>query len=200
MFSGIVRTIGYVQHVERDRGDTRFVIDAGDMDVSATPDGASIACSGCCLTVVDKGDNWFAIDASAETLQMTTMQNWDRGTGVNLEPSLTIGDEIGGHLVTGHVDGLARIEAIEPEGDSRRLVVRAPEAIEPMIAAKGSVCLDGISLTVNDVDGSRFGVNIIPYTWAVTTLRYREQGDRLNIEADILARYALRARAYEQGL
>ena len=199
MFSGIVRTIGTVQRVERDRGDTRFVIHAGDLDLSATPVGASIACSGCCLTVVDKGDDWFAIDVSAETLAATTMKDWDTGKAVNLEPSLKIGDELGGHFVTGHIDGMAGIAAIEAEGDSQRLVIDAPEAIAPMIAPKGSVCLDGISLTVNAVEGQRFGVNIIPYTWNVTTLQHRGQGDMLNIEADILARYAWRARTYERG-
>lgn len=197
MFSGIVQTIGNVQRVERDRGDTRFVMNAGGLDLSTTPMGASIACSGCCLTVVDKGDDWFAIDASAETLQMTTMGNWDVGTAVNLEPSLKIGDELGGHFVTGHIDGMATIKVIKADGDSHRLVIQAPETIAPMIAPKGSVCLDGISLTVNDVEGPEFGVNIIPHTWDVTTLQYRGQGDMLNIEADILARYACRAREYK---
>ena len=197
MFSGIVQSIGTVQRVACDHGDARFFIQAGDMALQTVPKGAGICCSGCCLTVVDKGDDWFAIAASTETLQTTTMQNWDAGVQVNLEPSLKVGDELGGHFVTGHVDGVAEIETIAPEGDSRRLVVRAPRAIAPMIASKGSVCLDGISLTVNEVEGEKFGVNIIPYTWDVTTLQNRVQGDMLNIEADILARYALRAREYK---
>ena len=154
--------------------------------------GASIACSGVCLTVVEKGADWLAFDVSSETLACTTLGAWRVGDRVNLERPLALGDEMGGHMVLGHVDGIARIEASDAEGDSRRLSLVAPEALAGFIAAKGSVALDGVSLTVNRVENTVFEVNIIPHTLAVTTLGDIQAGDRVNLEIDILARYVAR--------
>lgn len=154
--------------------------------------GASIACAGCCLTVVAVENRVFQADVSAESLSKTTIGEWSPGTRVNLERALKMGDELGGHLLSGHVDGLAVVEDIRPDGDSRRMRFSVPEPLAPFIAPKGSVALDGISLTVNEVDGVCFGVNIIPYTWAHTTLGGCAVGDRLNLEVDLMARYAAR--------
>lgn len=194
MFTGIVTDIGTVRSVEQ-RGDTRFVIGcAYNVDTIAT--GASIACSGCCLTVTDKGrdaqGNWFAVDASAETLSLTTSGKWHEGTPLNLERALKIGDELGGHIVTGHVDGIAHVISATPEGDSLRLVFDASEDLAKFIATKGSATLDGVSLTVNSVEGARFGVNIIPHTQQMTTLGSLKAGDTVNLEIDVLARYVAR--------
>lgn len=194
MFTGIITDIGKVRAVEQ-RGDTRFVVGssyaAGDIDI-----GASIACSGVCLTVVDKGHDddgdWFAVDASAETLSLTSLGAWAEGSRVNLERSLKVGDELGGHIVSGHVDGVALISALEPEGDSLRFKFEAPPELARFVATKGSVALDGVSLTVNEVEGARFGVNIIPHTQSVTTFGTAAVGDRVNFEVDILARYVAR--------
>jgi riboflavin synthase len=166
--------------------------------------GASIACSGVCLTVVDKGADWFAVDASAETLSKTAANMWAEGHRLNLERALKIGDELGGHIVTGHVDGVGTIAAIAPEGDSHRVTVTVGAEIAPFIAAKGSVTVDGVSLTVNSVadnaDGSAtFGLNIIPHTWAVTALGDLTQGQSVNIEIDVLARYLARMRERFEG-
>ena len=154
--------------------------------------GASVACSGACLTVVDVLDGGFAVDVSGETLSKTTLGTWEVGTRVNLERSLRMGDELGGHLVTGHVDGVAEIVACEAAGGSWRFAVAVPEHLAAYIAPKGSVALDGVSLTVNDVAGGRFDVNIIPHTYDVTTFGQRRVGDRMNLEIDILARYVAR--------
>ncbi|MDF1790643.1 MAG: riboflavin synthase [Thalassobaculaceae bacterium] len=190
MFTGIITDIGRVRSVEQ-RGDTRFVIaTAFAMDTVAI--GASIACGGACLTVVEKAPDSFAVDVSAETLSKTTLGTWVAGTPINLERSLTLGSELGGHLVTGHVDGLATLVAAEREGDSHRLSVDAPEGLEGFVATKGSVCLDGVSLTVNAVQGRRFELNLIPHTWDHTTFRDRVAGDKLNMEVDLLARYVAR--------
>jgi riboflavin synthase len=190
MFTGIITDIGRVRSVEQ-RGDTRFVIDTSfAMDDVAI--GASIACGGACLTVVEKTADSFAVDVSAETLSKTTLGAWRAGTPINLERSLTLGSEIGGHLVTGHVDGLATLVSVERDGDSHRLVVDAPEGIEGFVARKGSVALDGVSLTVNAVEGRRFELNLIPHTWDHTTFRDRRAGDKLNMEVDLLARYVAR--------
>jgi len=194
MFTGIITDIGKVRSVEQ-RGDTRFAISASyaadDIDI-----GASIACAGVCLTVVDKerdrdGD-WFAVDVSAETLSLTSLGSWQAGTPVNLERSLKVGDELGGHIVSGHVDGVATILAIEVEGDSRRFTFEAPEGFSRYVAQKGSVALNGVSLTVNNVEGGAFGINIIPHTQSVTTFGDSEVGDRVNFEVDVLARYVAR--------
>jgi len=202
MFTGIVTDIGTVRGVEA-RGDTRFVIGtAYDMTKVAT--GASIACSGCCLTVTDKGrdadGDWFAVDASAETLSLTTAQGWQAGTRLNLERALKVGDELGGHIVSGHVDGVARVVSATSEGDSLRLVFEASDALARFIAPKGSVTLDGASLTVNEVDGARFGVNIIPHTQQETTLGALQPGDAVNLEIDVLARYVARLEEARSGL
>lgn len=191
MFTGIVTHIGTVARIDAARGDMRMVI-RSTLDPQLIRMGASIACSGCCLTVVDKDDDWFAADVSAETLSKTVLGYWKEGTRLNLEMSLKVGDELGGHIVSGHVDGVATIEDIRIEGDSHRLKIRAPHDLSKFIAPKGSVALDGISLTVNEVDGDVFGVNIIPHTWIHTTIGDRQPGDEVNIEIDLMARYAAR--------
>ncbi len=190
MFTGIVTDVGRVREVVRG-GDTRFVIGTG-FPLADVPHGASIACAGTCLTVVDKGDAWFAANASAETLACTTLGGWTTGTRVNLERPLRVGDELGGHMVTGHVDGIATISEITPDGDSRVFTFEAPDHLAPYVAAKGSVALDGASLTVNSVQGRRFTVNLIPHTLAATTFGERAAGESVNMEIDILARYVAR--------
>jgi len=199
MFTGLISDIGEVLAVEP-RGDTRITIACGYAPKTIAI-GASIACSGVCLTAVetgrgDVGRGWFAIEASAETLNRTTLGSWRPGTRVNLERPLKLGDELGGHIVSGHVDGLATIVAIVREGDSRRFRFEAPPDIARFIAAKGSVALDGISLTVNEVEGLTFGVNVIPHTLAVTTWQHAEPGLAVNVEADLLARYVARLREF----
>lgn len=190
MFTGIVTDMGTVQNL-RDEGDRRLEIalarSAGDLVT-----GASIACSGVCLTVVDHGADWFAVTVSGETLSRTTIGDWRPGSVVNLERSARLGDELGGHLVAGHVDGIGTLEAVRDEGASRRMVFRVPRPLRRFIAEKGSVAIDGVSLTVNEVDDDRFGVNIIPHTWTVTTLGRLSAGDRVNVEIDLLARYVAR--------
>ncbi|MBO6559073.1 MAG: riboflavin synthase [Nisaea sp.] len=190
MFTGIITHIGTVTRIEK-TGDTRMTVSAGfDMDSVAI--GASIACSGCCLTVVDKGPGWFAADVSAETLSKTNLSSWKEGTRINLERALKVGDELGGHIVSGHVDGLAELVSIAPEGDSHRLTLRPSPELVAFVAQKGSVALDGISLTVNEVSAETFGINIIDHTWKETTLSDRGPGDQLNMEVDMLARYVAR--------
>jgi len=190
MFTGIVTDIGRVSAIDQ-RGDTRFTLSTG-FDMETVAIGASIACGGACLTVVEKGAGWFAVDVSGETLSRTTLGTWAAGTEVNLERSLALGDELGGHLVTGHVDGLARLVAVTPDGDSHRIDVEAPEGLEKFVAEKGSICLDGCSLTVNGITGRVFTINLIPHTWDNTTFRNRAVGDHLNMEVDLLARYVAR--------
>lgn len=195
MFTGIITDVGRVRSVEH-RGDTRFTIETA-FDVDSIDMGASIACSGVCLTVVDKGDDWFAADVSAETLSRTSLGSWHEGTAVNLERSLRVGDELGGHIVTGHVDGVAEITAVHAEGASKRFSFEAPRALSRYIASKGSVALNGVSLTVNEVEDQPtgacvFGVNIIPHTQETTTFRSAKAGDRVNLEVDVLARYVAR--------
>jgi riboflavin synthase len=193
MFTGIITDVGRVVAVER-RGDTLFTIGTQfDMDTVAL--GASIACSGCCLTVIDKAPGRFTVSASAETLSKTTLGSWTEGTEVNLERALCLGDELGGHIVSGHVDGVAEVISAAPEGDSWRYVFLVPDAFAKFMAPKGSVALDGVSLTVNEVEGSRFGVNIIPHTRQCTTFRVLSPGDRMNFEVDMLARYVARIMA-----
>lgn len=190
MFTGIVTDIGKVRRLER-RGDLRARIGTA-YDTDTIDIGASIACSGVCLTVVQMGKDWFEVEISAETLDKTTIGGWAEGTRVNLERALKVGDELGGHIVSGHVDGLARIVGMQPEGDSVRYTFDAPRALARFIAPKGSVALDGTSLTVNEVDGTRFGVNIIPHTQEVTTWGGSKVGDAVNLEIDTLARYVAR--------
>ena len=202
MFTGIITDIGTIRSRE-DRGDARLVIgtayDTGTIDL-----GASIACSGACLTVVDKGadadGHWFAIDASAETLARTAPGMWDAGRRLNLERALKIGDELGGHIVTGHVDDIGRIVSVEPVGDSVTVTVAAPAALAPHIAPKGSITVDGVSLTVNEVTDqpngeAHFTLNIIPHTQEMTTLNEAAAGRPVNLEIDILARYLARMQA-----
>lgn len=190
MFSGIITDLGRVTAIER-RGDTRFVIETG-FPAASIAIGASIAHNGVCLTVIETAEGRHAVEVSAETLSKTTLGGWTVGTEVNLERSLKLGDEIGGHLVYGHVDGVAAVTERRPEGDSLRFVFDAPVELARFIAPKGSIALDGVSLTVNEVEGSRFGVNIIPHTQACTTFRTLRPGDRVNLEVDMLARYVAR--------
>jgi riboflavin synthase len=197
MFTGIVSGIGTLQ----ERDGARFVI-ACPYRRASLEEGASIACDGCCLTLVEVGKAkgkgaLFAVEISNETLARTTLGAWQVGRRINLERALALGEELGGHLVTGHVDGRARILARQPDGDSMRFTLESPKELAPFIAAKGSVALDGVSLTVNEVDGARFGVNIIPYTLAHTTWGDRRPSDLVNLEVDLLARYAARLREQE---
>lgn len=190
MFTGIVTDVGRVVAIAR-QGDTRFTLSTR-FAMAEVPLGASIACSGVCLTVVERGEDWFAVQASAETLSKTTLGGWDVGQPVNLERALRLGDELGGHIVSGHVDGVALVTDSQPDGESRRFTFEVPLSLAKYIAPKGSVALDGISLTVNEVDKCRFGVNIIPHTQAVTTFGTLKPGDRVNVEIDMLARYVAR--------
>ncbi|MFC3628026.1 riboflavin synthase [Paracoccus angustae] len=192
MFTGIISDIGTVLAVEM-RGDMRARIGCG-YDMGAVDMGASIACDGVCLTVVDKDQGWFAVDISAETLSKTNIgaAGWSVGQRLNLERALRVGDELGGHIVSGHVDGVARVVEMHDEGDSLRLTFEAPPALARFIAPKGSVALNGTSLTVNEVDGNRFGINLIPHTRQVTTWGNVATGDAVNLEIDTLARYVAR--------
>jgi riboflavin synthase len=198
MFTGIVTDIGTVTRVESP-GDTRVVVSTA-YDTATVDLGASIACSGVCLTVVDKGPNWFAVDVSGETISRTAKDQWTEGRQFNLERAMKLGDELGGHIVTGHVDGLGTVVAVTEDGGSHRVTIRAGADIAPFIAPKGSVTVDGVSLTVNaveDIDGEvEFGLNIIPHTWAVTTLGTIHVEQSVNIEIDVLARYLQRMEHY----
>ncbi len=192
MFTGIITDVGRIERVEQ-RGDTRIFI-ACAYDLSNVDLGASIACSGVCLTVVDKGPDWFAVDVSAETISRTATDMWVEGRRLNLERALKVGDELGGHIVTGHVDGVGEVVGVCPEGDSRRIGISVPGSLAPYLSEKGSVTVDGVSLTVNQVadqaDGStHFSLNIIPHTAEQTTLAALAPGSAVNIEIDVLARY-----------
>ena len=196
MFTGIVTDIGRVRDVTQTERDRRYEIETG-WDTAGIDLGASISHAGCCLTVVEKGSNsegggWFAVEVSDETLSKTTLGAWAEGSRVNLERAAKLGDEMGGHVVSGHVDGLGRVISIEPVGGSHRIVVEAPAPLHRYIAAKGSITVDGVSLTVNAVDGRTFDLNIIPHTWDATTLGTLEPGDAVNLEIDMLARYLAR--------
>ena len=193
MFTGIVSDIGEITSVTPggNSGDRRFVVRTKH-DMAPIAIGASIACSGCCLTVVEKGGDWFAVEVSGETLDKTHLGDWQQGQRINLELSLKLGDELGGHLVYGHVDGVGKIVSMTPEGGSVRFVFEAPGDLARFIASKGSIAVDGISLTVNEVEGNRFGINIISHTQAVTTLGTARPGQRVNLEVDMLARYVQR--------
>lgn len=197
MFTGIVSSVGTLQ----ERDGPRFLI-VCPFKRSSLEAGASMACDGCCLTIVDiakaKGTGaLIVIEASNETLERTTLGTWQAGRHINLERPLRLGDELGGHLVTGHVDGRARIIAREPDGDSMRFVLESPKELAPFIASKGAVALDGVSLTVNSADGARLGVNIIPYTLAHTTWQDRRPANLVNLEVDLVARYVARLREQE---
>jgi riboflavin synthase len=190
MFTGIITDVGRVRSV-KPGGDATFTI-ATAYDTSDIAKGASIACAGVCLTVTETGEDWFAVQTSAETLARTTLGQWRKGTAVNLERALRLGEELGGHILSGHIDAVAEIVSRRSEGDSVRFVFAVPPPFERAIAPKGSVALDGVSLTVNEVEGRRFGVNIIPHTQANTTFAAAQEGDCVNLEIDVLARYVAR--------
>ena len=198
MFTGIITDIGSIRSTDH-RGDLRAVIGCS-YDPDGIDMGASIACSGVCLTVVDKGRDadggWFAVDVSGETISCTASDQWEQGRKLNLERALKVGDELGGHIVTGHVDGVGEIVAITPIGDSHQVVVKLPNALAAFVAAKGSITVDGVSLTVNSVtdaaNGTRFSLNVIPHTWDVTTFASLSVGQTVNLEIDVLARYLKR--------
>jgi len=191
MFTGIVTDIGRVRSVRQTDRDRRYEIetvwDTGRIDL-----GASISHAGCCLTVTEKGEGWFAVEVSGETLSKTKLGDWAEDTRVNLERAARLGDELGGHIVSGHVDGLGEVISITPEGGSHRIVVEAPAPLHRFIAPKGSITVDGVSLTVNGVQERRFDLNIIPHTWDATTLGGLKVGDKVNLEIDMLARYLAR--------
>lgn len=198
MFTGIVTDIGRVLELEQ-RGDLRARIGTG-YDVAGIDIGASIACNGVCLTVIALGDapeSWFDVEISAETVGATNVSAWTLGHRLNLERALKVGDELGGHIVSGHVDGVAEVVGMQDEGDSTRVTFRAPEALARFIAPKGSVALDGTSLTVNEVHGVDFGINFIPHTKTATTWGDVAMGDLINLEIDTMARYVARLREYD---
>ncbi|CAN5318629.1 riboflavin synthase [soil metagenome] len=198
MFTGIVTDIGRVRAVTETNRDRRYEIETA-WDVSGIDMGASISHAGCCLTVVEKQDGWFAVEVSDETLDKTTLGRWKAGDPVNLERAAKLGDEMGGHVVSGHVDGLGTVVSIEPVGGSHTVRVEAPKPLHRYIAAKGSITVDGVSLTVNAVAGRTFDLNIIPHTWAATTLGRLQVGDPVNLEIDMLARYLARWQETEPG-
>jgi riboflavin synthase len=191
MFTGIVSDIGRVRAVRDTNRDRRFEIETG-YDLATVEIGASINHAGCCLTVVEKGADWFAVEVSTESLEATTLGNLGEGAAVNLERATRVGDELGGHIVSGHIDGVGEVISVEPEIGSHRVTVRAPKPLHRFIARKGSVAIDGVSLTVNEVEGDVFGANIIPHTWEVTTLGRLMPGAKVNLEIDMLARYLAR--------
>jgi riboflavin synthase len=191
MFTGIVTDIGRIRAVRDTNRDRRFEVETG-YDLAGVDIGASISHAGCCLTVVEKGEGWFAVEVSGESLAMTTLGDWKAGTLINLERAARAGDELGGHIVSGHVDGVGQVVDIAPEGGSHRISIRAPRPLHRYIAPKGSITVEGVSLTVNEVEDDLFGVNIIPHTWEVTTLGRLWPGSRVNLEIDMLARYLAR--------
>lgn len=194
MFTGIVTDIGTIQSLEK-KGDLRVRVGT-TYDTARIDMGASIACDGVCLTVVGLGPDWFEVDVSAESVSKTAISDWTEGTRLNLERALKVGDELGGHIVSGHVDGVATVLSVTDEGDSTRVVLEAPADLARFIAPKGSVALNGTSLTVNEVDGARFGINFIPHTKAVTTWGDVAEGQKINLEIDTLARYVARLNDY----
>ncbi len=191
MFTGIVTDVGRVRAIRDTDRDRRFEIETR-FDVGSIDIGASISHAGVCLTVVEKGEGWFAVEVSGETLSKTTLEAWAPGRRVNLERAARVGDELGGHIVSGHVDGLGEVVSVAADGEGWRVRVKAPAALAPLIAQKGSIAINGVSLTVNEVEGDTFGVLIIPHTWQVTTLSRLTPGARVNLEVDMLARYVAR--------
>ena len=191
MFTGIVTDIGRVRSVRQTERDRRYEIETA-WDTSGIDLGASISHAGCCLTVTEKGSGWFAVEVSGETLSKTSLGDWTEGRRVNRERAAKLGDELGGHIVSGHVDGLGRNVSVTPEGGSHRIEIEAPAPLHRYIAPKGSITVDGVSLTVNAVNGRVFGLNIIPHTWEATTLGDLGPGDAVNLEIDMLARYLAR--------
>lgn len=193
MFTGIVTDVGRVRAVRDTNRDRRFEVETA-FDLATLDLGASVSHAGCCLTIVEKGQGWFAVEVSGETLSRTTLSDWIEGHPVNLERAARVGDELGGHIVSGHVDGVGEVLAIESEGGSHRVQIRAPRPLHRFIAPKGSITVEGVSLTVNEVEDDLFGVNLIPHTWEVTTLGALQVGSRVNLEIDMLARYLARWR------
>ena len=198
MFTGIITDVGRVLEIA-DGGRRRMTIGTR-LPLAEIPLGSSIATSGICFSAIDKGADWFTVEASDATLEVTTAGAWVVGDTVNLERSLRIGDEMGGHIVFGHVDAVGEILALEPIGASHRLEVRVPASLAPLIAVKGSIAVDGISLTVNEAGADRFGLNVIPHTWRATNLAERGVGDRVNVEVDMLARYVARQLAFRREI
>lgn len=204
MFTGLITGVGIIRAVSPigHGHDARFTIATPDNDTWRQAEkklGASIACSGVCLTVIESGPDWFTVEVSAETLSKTSLGSWQPGTLVNLEGSLRLGDELGGHLVSGHVDGLAEILAITPENGSTRWLFELPDELAPFVAPKGSIAINGVSLTVNEVEGARFGVNLIPHTSEHTNFSALRLGDRVNVEIDMLARYLARQLSFKKA-
>jgi riboflavin synthase len=191
MFTGIITDVGRVRSIRETDRDRRFEIETA-YDLAGLDIGASVSHAGCCLTVVEKGEGWFAVEVSGETLSLTTLGDWAQGDPVNLERAARLGDELGGHIVSGHVDGVGEVISVTPEGGSHRFRIRAPAPLHRFIAPKGSIAIEGVSLTVNAVEDDVFGVNIIPHTWDVTTLGRLKAGSRVNLEIDVLARYVAR--------
>jgi riboflavin synthase len=191
MFTGIVTDVGLVRSVRETNRDRRYEIETS-YDLATVDLGASISHAGCCLTVVEKGDGWFAVEVSGESLSKTTLGELKEGDPVNLERAAKLGDEMGGHIVSGHVDGVGEVVSVEAEGGSHRVRIRVPRPLHRVIAPKGSITVEGVSLTVNEVEDDVFGVNIIPHTWDVTTLGRLMPGARVNLEIDMLARYLAR--------
>jgi len=191
MFTGIVTDVGRVRSVRETNRDRRYEIETA-YDVATIDMGASIAHAGCCLTVVEKGEGWFAVEVSAETLSKTTLNRWTEGHRVNLERAARLGDEMGGHIVSGHVDGVGEVLSVEPDGGSHRIRIRVPRPLHRLIAPKGSITVEGVSLTVNAVEDDVFDINLIPHTWEVTTLGELAPGYLVNLEIDMLARYLAR--------
>ena len=191
MFTGIITDVGRIAEIAEQDVGCRLTIKT-KYDTPGIAEGASIAVSGACLTLVDKGKGWFAADVSGETLACTTLAGWQEDTPVNLERALTAADELGGHLVLGHVDGVGHLDAVRSEGDNHRVEIEAPDDLARFIASKGSIAVDGVSLTVNQVAGRKFGVNIIPHTWDHTTFAYVQPGQAVNLEIDVVARYVAR--------
>lgn len=193
MFTGIVTDVGRLRAVRETNRDLRFEVETS-FDLSTIDMGASISHAGCCLTIVEKGEGWFAVEISGETLSLTTLGAWKEGDPINLERAARVGDELGGHIVSGHVDGVGEVVSIESDGGSHRVKVRVSRPLHRFIAPKGSITVDGVSLTVNEVEDDVFGVNLIPHTWDVTTLGRLAPGAKVNLEIDMLARYLARWR------
>jgi len=193
MFTGIVTDVGRVRAIRDTNRDRRFEIETS-FDLATIDIGASVSHAGCCLTVVEKGDGWFAVEVSGETLAKSTLGAWKEGDPVNLERAARVGDELGGHIVSGHVDGVGEVLSVESEGGSHRVRIRVPRPLHRYIAPKGSITVEGVSLTVNEVEDDVFGVNLIPHTWDVTTLGRLKPGAWVNLEIDMLARYLARWR------
>jgi riboflavin synthase len=191
MFTGIVTDVGRIRSVRQTNRDRRYEIETS-YDLAGVDLGASISHAGCCLTVVEKGEGWFAVEVSGETLSKTTLGALNEGDRVNLERAAKLGDEMGGHIVSGHVDGVGEVVSVDPEGGSHRVRIRVPRPLHRVIAPKGSITVEGVSLTVNEVEDDVFGVNIIPHTWDVTTLGQLTPGAKVNLEIDMLARYLAR--------